>query len=272
MFGPASVAFEKAVEFGFNKIAGKGIERAFNLVGDELTINAYGDQRSQYDEVMSAHQAQQQGAMLDGNQTKQAELGADRSYMKAGAMAFVGLVLLAASVKAGRDFLKGDVKPFSYRDNGRGDWESSQTANMDRPVNTKYIQQSPIDYEHVLKADYNKNGKPTGGHTLIFGDVRIVPGSESLPDVSGVYKANIEVPDPKNPGGWIPKPGKNHTMFPKGWDEIKIKTEVDAAWNSSNKIIQGDKWISITPSGVKVQGYITPNATVYPVYQTPKIP
>lgn len=56
-----------------------------------------------------------------------------------------------------------------------------------------------------MKADYTKKGKPTGGHTLLYGDVRIVPGTESVPDVAGVYKATIQVPDPANPGQWITK-------------------------------------------------------------------
>ncbi|WP_076718036.1 EndoU domain-containing protein [Motiliproteus sp. MSK22-1] len=141
-------------------------------------------------------------------------------------------------------------------------------------VPNKYVQQSPVDFDHVLKADYTKKGKPTGGHTLLYGDVRIVPGTESVPDVAGVYKATIQVPDPANPGQWITKTSNNstNTMFPKEWDEIRVKTEVDAAWNDPNKIVQGDKWISVTPSGVKVEGWISPRTTVYPVYQSPKKP
>ena len=93
-----------------------------------------------------------------------------------------------------------------------------------------------------------------------------------FPARAGVYKATIQVPDPKNPGQWITKTSNNstNTMFPKDWEENRIKKEVDAAWNDPNKIVQGDKWISVTPSGVKVEGWISPRTTVYPVYQTPK--
>ena len=133
---------------------------------------------------------------------------------------------------------------------------------------------SPIDYDHVIGADYSKSGKPTGGHTLVNGDVRIVPGTESAPDASGVYRATIQVPDPNNPGQWITKTSNasTNTMFPKAWGEAQIKTEVDAAWNSPNKIVTGDKWSSVTPSGVRVEGYTTPRVTVYPVYQSTKLP
>jgi hypothetical protein len=139
------------------------------------------------------------------------------------------------------------------------------------PAGTNQIR-SPIDFDHTIGADYTKTGKPTGGHTLLNGDVKIVPGTESIPDASGVYKATVQVPDPKNPGQWITKTSNNstNTMFPKTWDEVRLKSEIDAAWNSPNKIVTGDKWISVTPSGVKVEGFISPKITVYPIYQTPK--
>ena len=70
----------------------------------------------------------------------------------------------------------------------------------------------------------------------------------------------------------ITKTSNNSTnmMFPKDWDENCIKKEVDAAWNDLNKLVQADKWISVTLSGVKVEGWILPRKTVYPVYQAPK--
>jgi hypothetical protein len=135
----------------------------------------------------------------------------------------------------------------------------------------QYVSTTPIDYDHVLGADYTSKGKPTGGHSLLRGDVRIVAGTESVPDAFGVYRATIEVPDPVNPGQWIPKTSNNstNTMFPKGWTENRTKIEVDAAWNDINKVVIGDKWHSYTPSGVKVEGWVAPRTTVFPLYQTP---
>ncbi|MGN5479983.1 EndoU domain-containing protein [Cupriavidus basilensis] len=103
---------------------------------------------------------------------------------------------------------------------------------------------SPIAYDHVVGADYSRTGRPTGGHTLLNGDVRIVPGTESPPDASGVYRATVQVPDPNNPGQWVTKTSNasTNTMFPKSWDETTVKAEVDAAWNSPNKVVIGDKW------------------------------
>lgn len=47
---------------------------------------------------------------------------------------------------------------------------------------------------------------------------------------------------------------------------------MNAAWNGLNKVVIGNKQSSVTPSGVKVEGYITPRVTVYPVYQQLKTP
>lgn len=128
---------------------------------------------------------------------------------------------------------------------------------------------SPVNIAHAIGADYTKVGRPTGGHSLLNGDVRIVPGTESRPDAFGVYKATIQVPHPQNTDQWITKTSNNsmNSMFPKDWDAIRIQSEIDAAWNSKNKIINGNKWISFTPSGVKVEGFISPRTTVYPIYQ-----
>lgn len=131
---------------------------------------------------------------------------------------------------------------------------------------------SPIDIEHILGADFNRRtGLPTGGHTLLNGDVRIIPGSESAPDASGVYRAHVQMADPSKPGLWLTKTDRNgkpmqNTMFPKSWNAERVASELDAAWNSPNKTIRGDKWSALTPSGVRVEGYTAPRVTAYPVY------
>lgn len=131
---------------------------------------------------------------------------------------------------------------------------------------------SPIDMAHILGADFNhRTGLPTGGHTLLSGDVRIIPGSESAPDASGVYRAHVQMADPTRPGQWLTKTDRNgkpmsNTMFPKAWNAERVQSELDAAWNSPNKTIRGDKWSALTPSGVRVEGYTAPRVTAYPVY------
>lgn len=131
---------------------------------------------------------------------------------------------------------------------------------------------SAIDLPHVIGADFNRRtGLPTGGHTLLSGDVRIIPGSESAPDATGVYRAHVEMADPDRPGRWVTKTDRNgkpmlNTMFPKAWTAERVSAELDAAWNSPNKTVRGDKWSALTPSGVRVEGYTAPRVTAYPVY------
>jgi hypothetical protein len=131
---------------------------------------------------------------------------------------------------------------------------------------------SHIDIEHVMGADFNRRtGLPTGGHTLLSGDVRVIAGSESAPDATGVYRAHVQMADPSRPGQWVTKTDRNgkpmqNTMFPKAWNAERVASELDAAWNSPNKTIRGDKWSALTPSGVRVEGYTAPRVTAYPVY------
>ena len=131
---------------------------------------------------------------------------------------------------------------------------------------------SPIDFKHIIGADYKRHtGEPTGGHTLLNGDVRVMEGTASAPDATGVYRAQVQMADPKHPGQWLIKTDRNgnpmpNTMFPKDWTVEQVVTEVNAAWFSPTKTIRGDKWSALTPSGVRVEGYLEPRVTAYPVY------
>lgn len=130
-----------------------------------------------------------------------------------------------------------------------------------------------IDFSgHVFSGEVKRGGKTVvGGHSLVSGQVREIPNSSTKPNAVGVYEAKIEVWDAKV-GRWVPKTnnGGISTMFPKSWDGARIKNEVEHAF--ANKTIsielRGGKptriWKGITPSGVKVEGYLEPNITVYP--------
>jgi hypothetical protein len=134
------------------------------------------------------------------------------------------------------------------------------------------VSNSPIDFKHIIGADYKRHtGAPTGGHTLLNGDVRVIEGTASAPDATGVYRAHVQMADPKHPGQWITKTDRNgnpmpNTMFPTHWTAEQVVSEVNAAWFSATKTIRGDKWSALTPSGVRVEGYLEPRVTVYPVY------
>ena len=129
----------------------------------------------------------------------------------------------------------------------------------------KNVVSAPIDFDgHIFSAEVKRNGNVVGGHSTATGDVRVIPGTASTPNAQGVYSAKIEVPDPNNPGQFLPKSnnGGVSTMFPDSWSTNQLKTEVDAAYK--NKVVNGNKWTGTTPSGVKVEGYMTPKTTVYP--------
>jgi hypothetical protein len=131
---------------------------------------------------------------------------------------------------------------------------------------------SPIDFKHIIGADYKRHtGEPTGGHTLLNGDVRVIEGTASASDASGVYRAQVQMVDPQRAGQWITKTDRNgnpmpNTMFPKDWTAQQAVADMKAALNTPTKTIRGDKWSALTPSGVRVEGYLEPRVTAYPVY------
>ena len=145
--------------------------------------------------------------------------------------------------------------------------QATRTAEAALPASN-----SPIDFKHIIGADYKRHtGEPTGGHTLLNGDVRVIEGTASAPDATGVYRAQVQMADPKHPGQWLTKTDRNgnpmpNTMFPKDWTAAQVVSEVNAAWFSPTKTIRGDKWSALTPSGVRVEGYLEPRVTAYPVY------
>jgi hypothetical protein len=145
--------------------------------------------------------------------------------------------------------------------------QATRTAEAALPASN-----SPIDFKHIIGADYKRHtGEPTGGHTLLNGDVRVMEGTASAPDATGVYRAQVQMMDPNHPGQWLTKTDRNgnpmpNTMFPKNWTAAQVVSEVNAAWFSPTKTIRGDKWSALTPSGVRVEGYLEPRVTAYPVY------
>ena len=84
---------------------------------------------------------------------------------------------------------------------------------------------SPIDFKHIIGADYKRHtGEPTGGHSLLHGDVRLVEGTESAPDASGVYRAQVQMADPQHPGQWITKTDRNGNVHTFTLDVLDLPT------------------------------------------------
>ncbi|PZO11783.1 MAG: hypothetical protein DCF26_20520 [Burkholderiales bacterium] len=131
---------------------------------------------------------------------------------------------------------------------------------------------SSIDIAHTIGADYNpRNGKVTGGHTVINGDVRVTEVIAG-PDANGVYIAKVEMKTPD--GRWVEKVSNNgeNTMFPKDWDSLKVQAEIESAWANRVPHMDGTagKWQGLSSSGVKMEGYESPRATAYPVHGAQK--
>ena len=139
-----------------------------------------------------------------------------------------------------------------------------RTQNTSNQGNRKY----QIDYDHVIGGDENSQGKVTGGHSLLRGDVRIVKKIGN-PAKNGVYRASIEVK--KKDGTWQAKTsnGGVNTMFPENWDEARSIDEINSAWENRKDVKGRDNnmWQGISKSGVVIRGYKSPRITAYPVYE-----
>ena len=139
-----------------------------------------------------------------------------------------------------------------------------RTQNTSNQGDRKY----QIDYDHVIGGDENSQGKVTGGHSLLHGDVRIVKKIGN-PAKNGVYRASIEVK--KKDGTWQAKTsnGGVNTMFPENWDEARIIDEINSAWENRKDLKGRDNnmWQGISKSGVVIRGYKSPRITAYPVYE-----
>ena len=139
-----------------------------------------------------------------------------------------------------------------------------RTQNTSNQGNRKY----QIDYDHVIGGDENSQGKVTGGHSLLRGDVRIVKKIGN-PAKNGVYRASIEVK--KKDGTWQAKTsnGGVNTMFPENWDEARIIDDINSAWENRTDVKGRDNnmWQGISKSGVVIRGYKSPRITAYPVYE-----
>ena len=173
------------------------------------------------------------------------------------------------SNKTRNNFSKGFIAQ-NKESNKSAKWENKKN-NDKKNSNEKQYQNDKkykIDYEHVIGGDENSQGKVTGGHSLLRGDVRIVKKIGS-PAKNGVYRASIEVK--KKDGTWQAKTsnGGVNTMFPENWDEARIIDEINSAWENRKDLKGRDSnmWQGISKSGVLIRGYKSPRITAYPVYE-----
>ncbi|EMR8512780.1 polymorphic toxin MafB class 2 [Neisseria gonorrhoeae] len=146
----------------------------------------------------------------------------------------------------------------------------SQSSQFKAHTQREWENKTGLDFNHFIGGDINKKGTVTGGHSLTRGDVRVIQQT-SAPDKHGVYQATVEIKKPD--GSWEMKKGRggkpmtNHSMFPKDWDEARIRAEVTSAWEK-RKELEGQKWRGTSKSGVEIEGFTEPNRTAYPLYNS----
>ncbi|WP_324279164.1 EndoU domain-containing protein [Fusobacterium polymorphum] len=131
---------------------------------------------------------------------------------------------------------------------------------------------APINFNgHIINGEINAGGRAVGGHSMLGGNVRIDAYAAKNPiSPNGVRNVVISVYDPST-GTWIQKVDRFGepqltTLFPENWSKSRIIVEVDIAYK--NRIISQTRrnmWKGTTPSGIKVEGYIAPNTTVFPL-------
>ncbi|ENW6430722.1 TPA: polymorphic toxin MafB class 2, partial [Neisseria gonorrhoeae] len=144
----------------------------------------------------------------------------------------------------------------------------SQSSQFKAHAQREWENKTGLDFNHFIGGDINKKGTVTGGHSLTRGDVRVIQQT-SAPDKHGVYQATVEIKKPD--GSWEVKTKKGgkvmtkHTMFPKDWDEARIRAEVTSAWES-RIMLKDNKWQGTSKSGIKIEGFTEPNRTAYPIY------
>ena len=125
---------------------------------------------------------------------------------------------------------------------------------------------APIDFNHIFNLEINRRGRVVGGH-LTSGN--IIEGRVIQTYPSGVYEAELFIKNPNNFNELLPKSNNNgiSTMFPRNWTQDRVKVEVDFAYQNRINFYNYRgvlMWKGKTPSGIWVEGYTTPNTTVYP--------
>ncbi|MCC8380458.1 EndoU domain-containing protein [Xenorhabdus sp. PB30.3] len=126
-----------------------------------------------------------------------------------------------------------------------------------------------INVEHVFHGDINRKGNAVGFHHEAGigyqGKARIAEIIDP-PNSKGIYRGRIEIFNSQT-GKWVQK-GPESTFFPLSWDRQKIISEIKSAYKNAK--VQGYRWEGVSPSGVKIGGYLDKNGninTAFPRYE-----
>ncbi|MEC3674201.1 EndoU domain-containing protein, partial [Bacillus velezensis] len=140
--------------------------------------------------------------------------------------------------------------------------EEQKESVLRQSVNSNGINKKTI--KHVYHGEVNRKNKAVGYHHESMMGGNIIPGTEEVPDINGVYRAKVEVKG-------IKKVARS-TFFPKEWDRIKVYNTISEAYKNK-KQVRDNKYIGKTSSGIDVEMYINKDgsiATAYPLYKKPR--
>jgi hypothetical protein len=148
-----------------------------------------------------------------------------------------------------------------------GDWakilpDTSRDAEYLAKTDRQVLQQNNFDMDHVLTGEVNAKGKATGYHAEFAaeGEARIQPGAEIKYNANGTYEAPVQIWDAAK-GAWVDKV-RNSTFFPPSWSQARIEYEVSEAFKSK-QMLDATKWQGTSPSGVVIEGFVTPTRTTF---------
>ncbi|MBT2646730.1 EndoU domain-containing protein [Bacillus sp. ISL-34] len=114
---------------------------------------------------------------------------------------------------------------------------------------------------HVYHGEINRRGKAVGYHHESMMGGKIVPGTETMPDRNGVYRATIEINGVRK--------NVDSSFFPKEWDRVQVLKSIEEAFNNKRQIGR-NKYSTLTSSGITIEMYLKPDgsiATAYPIYE-----
>ncbi|MPZ87466.1 MAG: PrsW family intramembrane metalloprotease [Nitriliruptorales bacterium] len=127
-----------------------------------------------------------------------------------------------------------------------------------------------IDVNPLFRGWIDRRGRVLGlHHRGSIGShmtARLVPGTQTAPDVNGVYQGTVTLRDPDS-GEWMHSSVPS-SFFPDHWSRAQVLREIRGALEVAR--FEGLRWEGMSPSGVRVKGQLDGDGTVrtaYPVWE-----
>src|SRR5699024_4265068 len=141
--------------------------------------------------------------------------------------------------------------------------DSSITSISDL-FDTKYFKDGAL--EHIFEGEVNQRNQAVGFHYDGFPTKKgnIVQGTETKPNASGVYEAEIEVNGVSKTSN-----GGKSTFFPKEWNAQQVVDAINEAYEAKTWI-NGNTYAGLTSEGMEISMYLDQKEKIisaFPVYE-----